>query len=220
MSSNRTAAVITGSLFLIAMLASLVGGGLLETVLNNQDTLANLSTNPEPLWTGVSLELLNGIAVAGIAIVMYPILKRQNESVAIGYVSFRILESVFCVLGAVIPVILLSLGQDYLNTDSAGKANYQALVSLLMAIRTQSAGLLIPVFFSLGALLLYSSMYVSRIVPRFISVWGLIGVALILMLNLLTLAPGLAIVFALPIILNEIFLGGWLIVKGFNPSNI
>ena len=220
MSSNRTAAVITGSLFLIAMLASLVGGGLLETVLNNQDTLANLSTNPEPLWTGVSLELLNGIAVAGIAIVMYPILKRQNESVAIGYVSFRILESVFCVLGAVIPVILLSLGQDYLNTDSAGKANYQALVSLLMAIRTQSAGLLIPVFFSLGALLLYSSMYVSRIVPRFISVWGLIGVALILMLNLLALAPGLAIVFALPIILNEIFLGGWLIVKGFNPSNI
>ena len=151
---------------------------------------------------------------------MYPILKRQNESVAIGYVSFRILESVFCVLGAVIPVILLSLGQDYLNTDSAGKANYQALVSLLMAIRTQSAGLLIPVFFSLGALLLYSSMYVSRIVPRFISVWGLIGVALILMLNLLALAPGLAIVFALPIILNEIFLGGWLIVKGFNPSNI
>jgi len=201
------------------MLASLVGGGLLEVVLNSQDTLANLSTNTTPLWTGVSLELLNGIAVAGIAIVLYPILKQQNETIAIGYVSFRILESVFCVLGAVIPVLLLSLGQDYLNTDTAGKANYQALVSLLMAIRTQSAGLLIPIFFSLGALLLYSSMYLSRIVPRFISVWGLIGVVLVLTLNLLELPTGFAIAFALPIILNEIFLGGWLIVKGFNPSN-
>ena len=218
MSSNRTAAVITGSLFLIAMIASLLGGGLLEAVLNSQDYLADIPTNSSPLWTGVYLELLNGIAVAGIAIVLFPILKRQNESIAIGYVGFRVLESVFCVIAAVIPLFLLSLSQDYVNGGGTEGANYQVLGSLLMTIRTQLAGLLIPVFFSLGALLLYSSMYISRIVPRFISVWGLIGVVLVLMLNLLELAPGFAIVLALPIILNEIFLGGWLIVKGFNPS--
>ena len=218
MSSNRTVAVITGSLFLIAMIASLLGGGLLEAVLNSQDYLADIPTNSSPLWTGVYLELLNGIAVAGIAIVLFPILKRQNESIAIGYVGFRVLESVFCVIAAVIPLFLLSLSQDYVNGGGTEGANYQVLGSLLMTIRTQLAGLLIPVFFSLGALLLYSSMYISRIVPRFISVWGLIGVVLVLMLNLLELAPGFAIVLALPIILNEIFLGGWLIVKGFNPS--
>lgn len=220
MNSNRTVAVITGSLFLIAMLASLVGGGLLEAVLNSQDTLADISKNTPPLWTGVSLELLNAIAVAGIAIMLYPILKQQNESIAIGYVSFRIIESVFCVSAAVIPVFLLTLGQDSVNAGVTEGENYRVMGSMLLMIRTHLAGLLIPLFFGLGALLLYTSMYLSRIVPRFISIWGLIGVVLVLALNLLDLAPGLAIALALPIILNEIFLGGWLIVKGFNPSNM
>jgi hypothetical protein len=220
MGSDRVTAVIAGSLFLVAMFASLVGGGLLEAVLNSKDYLAHLDTNSAPLWTGVSLELLNGIAVAGIAIVFYPVLKRQNETLAIGYVGFRVLESVFCVLAAVIPLFLLSLGRDYINEMATAGAGYQVVADLLVSIRTQLSGLLIPVFFGLGALILYSSMYLSRIVPRFISVWGIIGVLLVLSLNLFTLPPGLAIVLALPIILNEIFLGGWLIVKGFGPSAI
>lgn len=220
MSTNRIAAVIAGSLFLIAIFASLLGGGLLEAVLNSQDYLANLSTNSSPLWTGVSLELINGIAVAGIAIMLYPALKRQNESIAIGYISFRLLESIFCILAAVIPLFLLALSQDYVNGGTTEASNYQALASLLQSIRTQLVALLIPLFFALGALLLYSSMIVSRIVPVFISVWGLIGVVLILVMNLLELPAGFAIALALPIILNEIFLGGWLIVKGFNPESI
>jgi len=219
MSSNRAAAVITGSLFLIAMFSSLLGGGLLETVLNSPDYLANIQTNASPLWTGVSLELLNGIAVAGIAILMFPVLKTQNESVAMAYVGFRIIESVFCVLAALMPVLLISLSQAYLNAGESQGGNYQELANVLLSVRTQLAGLLIPLFFGLGALLLYSSMYISGLVPRFISVWGIVAVILVLVLNIFQFTPVLAIVLALPIILNEIFLGGWLIVKGFNTTS-
>jgi O-antigen/teichoic acid export membrane protein len=92
-----------------------------------------------------------------------------------------------------------------------------------MAQRQSIVGLLIPVFFSLGALLLYSSTYQSRRLPRFISIWGLVGVVLVLALNLvllfLELDTAVAMILALPIILNEVFLGIWLIVVGFNPRS-
>jgi hypothetical protein len=84
--------------------------------------------------------------------------------------------------------------------------------------------LLVAVFFSLGAMLLYVTLFQSKLVPRFISVWGFLGAALILTLNLFSTANlfeagmGAAMIFALPIITNEMFLGLWLIVKGFNPS--
>jgi hypothetical protein len=84
--------------------------------------------------------------------------------------------------------------------------------------------LLIPVFFSVGAVLFYSLLSRSKLIPRFVSVWGLIGVVLILALNLLStinlLEVGMStgLIFALPMILNEIFLGIWLIVKGFKDE--
>jgi Domain of unknown function (DUF4386) len=79
-----------------------------------------------------------------------------------------------------------------------------------------------PLFFSLGAMLFYTLLYRSRLLPCFISVWGFIGAALILIMNIANLGAdlglGVTLVFVLPIILNEIFLGIWLIVRGFNPS--
>ena len=85
------------------------------------------------------------------------------------------------------------------------------------------AGLIVPVFFSLGAVLFYYLLYRSRLVPRFISVWGFIAVALVLAWNLLEtfgISISAGMVFGLPIILNEIILGIWLIVKGFTTSAI
>ena len=99
---------------------------------------------------------------------------------------------------------------------------FQALGALALAERASVVNLLIPVFFSLGALLFYTALYQSQLLPRFISVWGLIAVGLILTLNLVSLnfkiEMSLKLLFALPIILNEIFLGIWLLVKGFNPG--
>jgi hypothetical protein len=81
--------------------------------------------------------------------------------------------------------------------------------------------LLIPVFLSLGALVLYSALFQAVLLPRFITIWGLVAVVLILAMNLLALGVELdmmvVLYLALLIILNEIFMGGWLIFRGFNP---
>jgi hypothetical protein len=213
MSTNKKTAATVGALFLIAMGASLVGGGMVESVISAPEPFAAVSENETLLVVGVLLELVNAIAVVGIGALMFTILKRHNETQAVAYLSLRIMEAVFCSLIVVSPLSLIRLGQN----------QPQASAALSIAERASISGLLVPVFFSLGALLLYSSLYQSKLLPRFIPVWGLAAAVLILTLNLLSafgleLGMGISMIFALPIILNEIFMGIWLIVKGFNSS--
>ena len=218
MNSNKVTSVIAGSLFLTAMAASLIGGGLIESILNSPDYLINLFTGKTQVLIGVSLELINSIAVIGIAVVLFPILKEHNESIALGYAGFRVIESVFCIVSAIIPLSLITLSGEYLKNKASDHSYFQILGNLLMEARADLAGMLIPVFFGLGAVLFYYLLFQSKLIPRFISVWGFIGALLILALCFLE--PGIIInmIFVLPIILNEIFMGIWLIVKGFTPS--
>jgi len=223
--SHRKTAILVGVLFLTAMVASLVGGQVfIEPYLNAPDYLAAVSKNETQVIIGVFLELINGIAVVGIGVLMFPILKRHNENIAFGYLSLRIIEAVFCCVIVISPLSLITLSQEYLAAGTSDASYFLSIGALSIAQRMSVANLLIPVFLSLGALVLYISLYQSRYLPRYISVWGFIGAVLILILNLLLTfnvdVGSMGMVFAFPIISNEIFLGIWLIVKGFNPSTI
>jgi hypothetical protein len=124
-------------------------------------------------------------------------------------------------MAVISPLLLVTLSQEYLAAGASNAAYFQSAGTVVMAAREHLASLLTPIFFSLAALLLYYFLYRSRLVPRFIPVWGFIGVAALLTWNMLE-AFGMSIsagmVFALPMILNEILLGIWLIVKGFNAD--
>jgi hypothetical protein len=223
MNTNKKTAGFVGALFLTAMVASLLGGGFVESVISAPNHLI-MSENETLLIVGVLLELVNAIAVIGIGVLMFTVLKRHNETMALGYFSIRIVEAVFCTMIVISPLSLIRLSHEY-ATAGAGAVQFPMTGALSIAERASVSGLLIPVFFSLGALLLYSSLYQSKLLPRFISVWGFVAAVLILILNLLStfgleLGMGLSMVFALPIILNEIFMGIWLIAKGFNPSAV
>lgn len=226
MNSSKKTAIIVGTLFLIAMVASLLGGGLVESAISTPDNLIAVSDNKTQVIIGVLLELVNAIAVVGIGALMFSILKRHHEALALSYLGFRIIEAVFCSVIVISPLSLITLSQGYLKAGATDAAYLQAAGTLFMAARASVSGLLIPVFFSLGALLFYYLLYQSKILPRFISVWGFIAAVLILTLNLLSLnlevgmGMGIGLAFALPMILNEIFLGIWLIVKGFNSLAI
>ena len=224
MNTNKKTAATVGALFLIAMVASLVGGGLVESVISAPDPFTAVSENENLLIIGVLLELVNAIAVIGIGVLMFTVLKRHNETMATGYLSLRIVESVFCSVIVISPLVLIRLSQES-SKVGADAAHLQTAGALSIAGRASVSGLLVPVFFSLGALLLYSSLYQSKLLPRFMSVWGFVAAVLILTLNLLSafgleVGIGISMIFALPIILNEIFMGIWLIAKGFNPSAV
>jgi len=217
----KKTARIVGILFLIAMVTSLTGGGLSESILNAPDYLISISANVTQIWIGVFLELIDGIAVVGIAVMLFPLIKQCNESMALGYVGFRFIESVFCTISAIIPLLLITLSREYIKAGTIDVSQFHIVGTLLKTVRVTYLGsLLIPVFFALGALLFYYSMFLSKLFPRFISAWGLIGTILMLIMNLIDFNTTIKMILAMPIVLNEIFLAFWLIIKGFNSSVI
>jgi hypothetical protein len=221
MTTSKTTARIVGALFLIAMITSLAGGVWLDSFLSAPDYLATISGEETQVLLGVLLELVNCLAVVGIAAALFPLMRVQNEALAAGYLGARVVEVVVLSVAAIGPLLLVTLGKEYLATGTPDAAYFETAGALVMDAREHLASLLTPIFFSLGALLLYVFLYRSRAVPRFISVWGFIAVAAMFTLNMVGafgLSISAAMVFVLPMILNEIFLGIWLLVKGFSAS--
>jgi len=223
MNENKLTARIVGTLFLIAMATSLIGGLWMETYLTAPDYLESFSANAAQVTTGVMLELINGIAVVFIAVLMFPIFKKQNEAMALGYVAFRVIEAVIIISAVISPLVLVILSREISSTGTLEVPGFHELAVVMLSVRELLVGQLLGIFFSLAALIFYGLLYKSRLIPRWISVWGLLGAISILTWNLLELFGfhiSFGMIFGLLIITNEIFLGFWLIIKGFNKSEI
>ena len=136
--------------------------------------LANVEPNAVTLGIGILLESLNGIAVISIAVMMYTILKRVNEGVALGYLGFRGVEGFLSILGSTKAASLIELSHAY---NQAGPSPYfDTLAELVMADRHWTMEML-TVFFLLGAFIFYLLIYKSEIMPRYVALWGFIAVA-------------------------------------------
>ena len=217
MTSKQTARIV-GAFFLIAMVTSIAGGLWIQSILDAPDYPANLSTSKSQVTLAVLLELINGISILGIAVFMYPVLCGRHPALAMGYVGNRIVETVMQVIGSVMTLALLTLDQRFLQAGVLDLSAFQALGGSLIAVRDQTLAVL-GIFFCLGALLFYTMLYQSRLIPRWISAWGFVAAVLVgssILLGFFHISTGMLL--ALPIILNEILMGIWLIVRGFEPS--
>jgi hypothetical protein len=177
-----------------------------------------MSVDPDRVATGGLLELIAAAASAGIAIAMYPVLRHWSVGLALGAVAFRTIEAVMYTVAAVILLSLVTIGHQF---AMAGGAELQAIGESLLAFREQAV--LAGVFaFSAGALMYYSILYQSRLVPRVLSGWGIVGVVLMLlacMLALFSQSPVTSYtVLVAPIALEEMALAAWLIARGFGRS--
>lgn len=220
-SKDKRTARVVGVLFLVAMVASLAGGVLIASVLDVPDYFTAVVEREAQVLAGAVLELVNATAVIGIAVLLFPVLKRFSEALALGYVALRVIEVAIAVAAVVSPLALIALSRTYATAAPADAAALPLLGVGFLTVRAYLVGQLLGIFFSLAALILYYLLYRTRLVPRFLSVWGLIAVAAVFswnVLELLGMHVSAGMVFGLPIILNEIVLGIWLIVKGFNPS--
>jgi hypothetical protein len=176
---------------------------------------------------GALLSFLAAAASAGIAIALYPTLKKYNEGLALGSVGFRLMEGVFYIAGALCLLSLFPVSQQFVNTGGQSILYFQAMGHLLLAASDLAGFVFGVIAFSLGALLYYYVFYQSRLIPRWLSVWGLIAILLLLSATFLTLfdgepysISGNLIFLALPIALQEMVLAIWLIAKGFSPSAV
>jgi len=223
MNSNRNTAIIVGVLFITATVTAIlsyISGGILDA----PDYLIYASENKTIMLIGLLLELICACACVGIAVILFPILKKRNEGLALGYISARIFEGLLFFISSLSYLLLLTLSQEYV-AGAPDASHFQALSTLLIAVHDKAfwlGGGLIA--FTLGSLILNYLLYQSKLVPRFISAWGLIGATWMLAIGLLVffdfIGSNLKLIGAIPIGLNEMVLAVWLIVKGFNPSAI
>jgi hypothetical protein len=221
--TTRKTAVMVGAFFLISNVTFLLGAfGFVEPILSAPGYLNLVSANRTQVILGAFLELINAVAYLGIAVLMFPIFRRRFESMALGYVGFRIIEFIMQTLSDISPLALVTMSEEFVSTGAPEASSFQTLGALLLANRYW-AFQMVSVFLSLGALLFYTMLYRSKLIPRFISVWGLIGAITVLTTTMLevfaiSVPTAMGVVLGLPMLLNELFLGVWLMVKGFNPA--
>jgi hypothetical protein len=217
MNTNRKTAIIVGVLFIIATVASLLSTSFTQSILDAPDYLIKISANQNQVIVGVLFQFIAAATSAGIAISLYPILRRHNEGLALGSVGFRLIEGVFYIVAALGLLSLLSLSQEYVKAGAPAGSNFQILGTLMLAARNWANFVFGVLSFCLGALMYYYVFFQSRLIPRWLSGWGLVGAALLLSMALLILfgetPSGTTLLLALPIALQEMVLAVWLIVK-------
>ncbi len=225
MNTNRKTAISVGVLFIIATVLNVLGRSFSQPILDAPDYLIKISANENQVIIGGLLVLLSAFACAGIAIGLYPVLKKHHEALALGSVGLRVMEGMLYIVGVVGLLSILTLSQEYVKAGASNASLFQASGTSLLAVRDW-AGKLSIIAFTLGALMYYYVFYQSKLVPRWLSGWGFLGAALSLAAVLLAISGQIIyfstvfILLQLPIGVQEMVLAVWLIVKGFNPSAI
>jgi hypothetical protein len=221
MNPNRKTATVVGVLFITALVSSMLSGVFIGSI-DDPDYLTVVSANETKVLLGVLFQLILTASVVAIPIVMFPIFKKHNESLALGYVVARIFEGFFDIVIAMSLLLLLTLSLEFVEAGASAAPYFKTSGALLLAV-LDWASVVENFPFCLGALIFYYLLYRLMLVPRWLSVWGLLGAALFLAtvpFRMFDLVPPSTLVLAVPLILNELVLAIWLIVKGFNSSAI
>ena len=225
MNNFRKTAISVGVLFIIATVLGVLGRSFSQPILDAPDYLIKISANENQVIIGGLLSLLAAFASTGIAIGLYPVLKKHHEALALGSVGLRVMEGMLYIVGVVGLLSILTLSQEYVKAGASNASLFQASGTSLLAVRDW-AGKLSIIAFTLGALMYYYVFYQSKLIPRWLSGWGFIGAALSLAGALLAISGQIIyfstvfILLQVPIGVQEMVLAVWLIVKGFNPSAI
>jgi hypothetical protein len=225
MNTYRKTGIIVGVLFLTATVTGILADSLVGSILNAPDYLLNVYPNRTQVVIAVLISFILGLAVVGIAVLLFPILKKHNEPLALGYVSIRTAEFAILLVWSISPLLLITLSQEYIKAGDPDASNFQTLGAVLIALR-HWAWRLVYILNGVLTLILAYLLYQSKLVPRPISVLGLIGGAVLLlgtalaMFGLIDVDQGAGLLVVLPGGLFELILPIWLIVKGFNPSAI
>ena len=222
----RKSARIVGVLFIIATAAPILSVAFVPSLFGPDD-VANvwlLAANENQTRIGALLEFTMAVAIAAIPIWMYPILKKYNESMALGYVGARLIEGIMFTIGTISLLTLLTLSKEFIIAGAPDASYYQTLGTLVLSVRSAQS-IFAQFVFSLGSLMFYYLLYKSKLIPRWLSAWGLIGATLFLASAFLLLFgfDSRSTIYLLSNALGglgEMVFAVWLIVKGFNSSTI
>ncbi len=220
MNTYRTTARVVGVVYLAGFVVGIVGIGLFQSILGAPDHLSTVSANSMLLAFGAILWLMAVVGDAAHGVLMFPVLKQHNERIAVGYLASRIVDAVFIAVMVLFVLIQIPLGSEYVKA-AAPDASYLQALSTVFAQAQLYAYEIGMITLGLSGLMLCSTLYRATLVPRWLAVWGLVGYAIIFCgMVSAVMGSGLGDISSIPGGLWEVFIGVWLIVKGFNASAV
>ncbi|MFF2889271.1 DUF4386 domain-containing protein [Paenibacillus sp. NPDC057967] len=221
--SNRKTAVLLGLLFISSFVF-----GILSSVpaLEQPDYLEKLSEIEAQVLVATFFQAAMAVVYASIAVVLYPIVKTYSKGLAAGYFGFRLIGAGFLFVGIGSLLLLLWLSHHFAAAGQADSSYVELIAELLRQGRDilNHIGMILP--WSIGGLILYYCLYQIRLVPRWLSIGGMIGSAftlvatLLLMLNIIKLVSPVYFILNAPIAFCELILAVYLIFRGFNSIHI
>jgi len=227
MGSLRKTALVTGVLFVITYITSIAAKfGFYPPLFDDADYTLGAGADNRLLWGALCEVILVGANI-GTAVALFPVLKRQSEGLALGYVTARVVESVFITVGILSVLTIVTLRQDFAGAEGAEATALATVGSALVTLQEWTFNLGPGFVVGVGnGLLLGYLMYRSGLVPRGMAWLGLVGGPLLCLSGTAVLVGVIdggsvwVLVATIPEFFWELSLGVYLIVKGFKPSPI
>ena len=218
MNQYRMTAIVVGVVYLVGFVVGIGGEILFQSVLGAPNYLSTLSANSLTVAIGAILWLMAVIGDAAHGVLMFPVLKPHNERMAVGYLAARIMDALFIAIMVIFILLQIPLGSEYLQAAAPDAAYLQSLGRLFTQGQLYAYQIGMSTLGVSGLMLCYT-LYKATLVPRWLAIWGIAGYAIIFcgMLSEI-MGSGLGLASSLPGGLWEVFMGVWLIVKGFNTA--
>lgn len=219
MKSYKSNAIIVGALFIITMLFGMVDSYFVSPKLNVP--LDQLYSIRNLILLGVFSVFAMAIGIVGIAIYLYPVVKKQSEVIAVTYLSFRIIECVLLIIGPIAYLFLIAVSKVNIDSNFLAGISSKFVPSIAFKLKDYAFQLSM-ILLGINSLFLCYSFYQSKIIPRFLSIWGFIGYVLLFLsalfdiLGLIDTTNGMGALMYIPGGLWELIVFPiWLFAKGF-----
>lgn len=215
--SDRKVSIIAGSLILLGIVS-----GILSVVpaVEGEDYLRQAYLHKNQVLWGALFQFFLVPIYIGFALLLYPILKNYKENLALGFVGFRFVAGVFQLIGIILLPVFVLLSQEFIKAEVTNGLSFDQLGGMLKLGRDLTNHLGVMLATGLGNLLMYFIFYKAHLVPKWLSIWGLVGNLLAMLASFLILFSQIDVIstsfamLSLPLVFQEIVLSIWLIVKG------
>lgn len=217
----RRNTIIAGVLILVGMVAGIFS---VVPAIDSTEYLTKASANTYQVIIGAIFQFLMSIAYLGFAILLYPILKKYNERLALGFLSFRLIATILIIIATILLLSILTLSHEYVKLLPKDTTYFETLGNLLKIVRDLINHVFMILVLCIGSLMFYILILKSKLIPHWLSLWGLLGASLSAIASVLVLFRVLDIItpeyliLNMPTALQELVLAIFLIIKGFNKS--
>lgn len=220
MRTHKNTATFVGILFIVGTFSGILSAVFTSSIFSDPNYLVKIAENVGQVRLGAAFVLLMGFSLAMVPVMMFPIFKEKNEALALGAVVFRgPVEAVLYILTVISWLMLITLGKEFVAAGTPVDSHFQNFGAVLVQSGTQINQIL-EISFSLGALMFYTLFYQTRLIPRWLSLWGLVGAVLYHIAGWTDLFGIDMGVLIFPLALQEMVMAVWLIVKGFDLKAI